>query len=173
MSKITLTFEPKSFKGRIDGKFIYAVVFIDKDDSEDATTEMWLANDPDDLQEQVKKDCILEDDMDDEVFDREGNMVTESERFDSDWEMIILWTELGRMISHQHLTELIVGQIYTITDEISGENQNSGNSFDCEEGEKYELTVIEDDKVTTINTSTLETWKFNVNEFQKSTIMMN
>jgi hypothetical protein len=60
--------------GNPDGKYAYAVVAVDKDDTEDTTTEIWLADGEDQLCELVKaeytKDAVSEE-MADKMFDDE------------------------------------------------------------------------------------------------------
>jgi len=78
-------------KGDLTGKKLFVVVTIDKDDSEDSTTELWRANDEDHLQDLVKEEYVGDD------FEDEDNPF--SEQFDEDWGFSILVTEIGKAIS--------------------------------------------------------------------------
>ena len=78
-------------KGDLTGKKLFVVVTMDKDDSEDSTTELWRANDEDHLQDLVKEEYVGDD------FEDEDNPF--SEQFDEDWGFSILVTEIGKAIS--------------------------------------------------------------------------
>ncbi len=78
-------------KGDLTGKKLFVVVTMDKDDSEDSTTELWRANDEDHLQDLIKEEYVGDD------FEDEDNPF--SEQFDEDWGFSILVTEIGKAIS--------------------------------------------------------------------------
>jgi hypothetical protein len=70
------------------GKKLYAVVNVDREDSEDTTVQLWAANDEGDLFDLVKADYCGEaaDDIHREAVEL---------MFDDDWGICILTTELG------------------------------------------------------------------------------
>ena len=61
--KIRIEFKPDhKLTGNPNGKFIWAVINVDTDDSEDSSVEFYLANDEDDLFEVWLKDNGLDED---------------------------------------------------------------------------------------------------------------
>jgi hypothetical protein len=79
--------------GRTDdpaGKKLYAVVNVDREDSEETTVQLWAANDEDDLFDLVKADYCGEAAND--IHREEVEL-----KFDEDWGICILATELGTL----------------------------------------------------------------------------
>ena len=76
--------------GDHDGPLLYAVNFVDEDDTEDSTVEIYRAKDEEDLYEQVRYGCIgdTEDDLDEDL--KSGH-----KRFEEEWGISILFTEIG------------------------------------------------------------------------------
>jgi hypothetical protein len=70
-------------KDKINGKgsLLWYVLLIDKDDPEDSSVDFWLANDIDDLYEQVKDDWEIDEYMEDQ--------------FEQDWGYYILPKVIG------------------------------------------------------------------------------
>jgi hypothetical protein len=73
-----------------EGDILYTVVYIDKEDSEDSITEMWLANNEDDLSDQVQDSYIGLDDGD------EPDPMAIQE-FEDKWGFEINYTEVGKV----------------------------------------------------------------------------
>ena len=82
-------------KGDLTGKKLFVVVTIDKDDSEDSSTQLWRAKSQDHLYDLVKEEYVGDDFEDDEEFFGQSP----SDIFDEDWGFSILVTEIGKEIS--------------------------------------------------------------------------
>lgn len=83
------------------GKKLYTLIFIDQDDSEDTTVDLWLANSDRHLEKQAKEYYASDGDDgdgdgdDDESRDMFGN--TLSERWDEDWGFLIIPNCIGKV----------------------------------------------------------------------------
>lgn len=73
------------------GSKLFAVVSVDMEDSEDTLTELWLAEDEDDLFEQVKRETV-DPDGEDENYEENSEIAYS---FDEEWGNSMLFTEIG------------------------------------------------------------------------------
>lgn len=74
-----------------EGNTLFAVVTVDREDCEDTTTELWLANDEYHLEEQVMLEFLGVDTIE-EAEDHEMKF-----QFDEDWGFSIIPTKIGSL----------------------------------------------------------------------------
>ena len=88
--KITLQLDfVEEVQGNPKGKFLFSVVTVDTDDTEDSTTALWRANSENELADLIKNEyCGDEEDMFYEEMEQ---------RFDDDWGFNILFTKLAKI----------------------------------------------------------------------------
>ena len=74
-----------------EGNILFTVVTVDREDCEDTTTELWLANDEDHLADQVMMEFLGVETIED-AEDHEMKF-----QFDEDWGFSIIPTEIGKV----------------------------------------------------------------------------
>lgn len=79
------------------GSHLWGLIHVDSEDTEDTTMEIWRANDIEDLEEQVLKHQIGEDDEDDEAESDPWLSDTIKEKFEEDWGIRILPKYIGEI----------------------------------------------------------------------------
>lgn len=93
--KIEIT--DSKIKGNPKGLKLFTVTTVDSEDSEDTQTELWLADNEDQLQDLVKEEYTGIDPDDDKELDDEDSAM--SDKFDEDWGIEILYNEVGTVIN--------------------------------------------------------------------------